>query len=196
MNSGWARWLGRWLNPRATQHVPEQIAIIEVVPTLAMWERFSADMALMTYHWPFLAQPAPLPERLIGGDPVYYLDHTLRSWTKGNDLAVFDPRALALYREACREPARIHAFCEDYRAGATCDRADDAVDRAAGRRIAAPLHFLWAASGFPARTGNPLAIWRDWAEHVSGTVIDAGHFGQEEAPDGTLAALQPFLTDR
>ena len=172
----------------------ERMAIIEVVPTQVMWERFSAEMALKAYHWPFLAQPAPLPERLIASDPDFYLDHTLRSWTQNKDLAVFDDRALALYREAYREPQRIAAFCEDYRAGATCDWADDRADSAAGRWIAAPLRFIWAEAGFPAKTGDPLGIWRDWAQDVSGASIDAGHFGQEEDPEGTLAALLPFLS--
>ena len=171
----------------------ERLAIIEVVPTLVMWERFSAELALKAYHWPFLAQQAPLPERLIGGDPDFYLDHTLRSWTRNKDLSVFDPGALNLYREAFRDPARLHAFCEDYRAGATCDLADDRADLAAGRKITAPLLFIWAASGFPAKTGDPLGIWQDWASDVSGAEIDAGHFGQEEDPEGALAALLPFL---
>ena len=174
----------------------EQIAIIEVVPTQVMWEHFTAEMALKAYHWPFLAQPAPLPERLIGNEPDFYLDHTLRSWTQNKDLAVFDGRALALYREAYRVPERISAFCEDYRAGATCDAADDRADQAAGRKISAPLHFIWAERGFPAETGDPLGFWQSWAEQVSGGVIDAGHFGQEENPEALLATLLSFLTNR
>ena len=173
--------------------VVERLAIIEVVPTLVMWEAFSAEMALKAYHWPFLAQPAPLPERLIASHAEYYLDHTLASWTRDRSLEVFDPRALTLYRSAYSDPDRLHAFCEDYRAGATCDRADDAVERTAGRKIAAPLHFVWGQAGFPAKTGDPLGIWRDWAENVSGSSTDSGHFGPEEDPEGTLQGLLPFL---
>ncbi|WP_420347330.1 alpha/beta fold hydrolase [Pelagibius sp.] len=173
--------------------VVERLAIIEVVPTLVMWDAFSAEMAMKAYHWPFLAQPAPLPETLIASAPDYYVDHTLQSWTRDKDLAVFDPRALALYRDAYRDPARLHAFCEDYRAGAGCDRADDQADLDAGRKIAAPLHFIWGHAGFPAKTGDPLGIWRQWAEDVSGSTTDSGHFGPEEDPEGILAGLLPFL---
>ncbi len=171
----------------------ERLAIIEVVPTLIMWEAFSSEMALKAYHWPFLAQPAPLPERLIASHAEYYLDHTLASWTRDKSLKVFDPQALALYRSAYGDPDRLHAFCEDYRAGATCDRADDEAERAEGRKIAAPLHFVWGQAGFPAKTGDPLGIWRDWAENVTGSSTDSGHFGPEEDPDGTLQGLLPFL---
>ncbi|NIA68813.1 alpha/beta hydrolase [Pelagibius litoralis] len=171
----------------------ERLAIIEVVPTQVMWASFSAEMALKAYHWPFLAQPAPLPERLIGSHADDYLDHTLASWTRDRDLAVFDTRALELYRSAFRDPARLHALCEDYRAGATCDRADDEADLAAGRKIAAPLHFIWGQAGFPAKAGDPLGIWRNWAENVTGSTTDSGHFSPEEDPTGTLAGLLPFL---
>lgn len=171
----------------------ERLGIIEVIPTAELWARFSAELALKTYHWTFLAQPAPLPERMIGADPVAYLDWTLASWAKGRSLAAFEPAALEAYRRAFTDPARIHAMCEDYRAGAGLDRAHDERDRAAGRRIAAPLHFVWAAGGFPAATGDPLGIWRAWADEVSGNEIDAGHFGQEENPEAVLAAFVPFF---
>ncbi|WP_419901990.1 alpha/beta fold hydrolase [Kiloniella sp.] len=97
----------------------ERIAIIEVVPTIDMWERFNAEMALKAYHWTFLAQPAPLPENMISADPVAYLEWTLKSWTKGGNLDVFSPVSLESYSEQFRDPEHIHALCEDYRAGAT-----------------------------------------------------------------------------
>lgn len=171
----------------------ERVGIVEVIPTWEMWARFNAEMALRTYHWTFLAQPAPLPERMIGADPAAYLDWTLASWAKGRTLEAFDPAALAAYRHAFAQPARLRAMCADYRAGAGFDRAHDEADRAAGRRIRAPLHVVWASGGFPAATGDPVGIWRAWAGQVSGTEIDAGHFGQEEAPEAVLAALLPFF---
>ena len=172
----------------------ERVGIVEVIPTAEMWDRFDAAMALRTYHWTFLAQPSPLPERMIGADPVAFLDWTLASWARDRTLDVFDRRALASYRRAFAQPARIRAMCADYRAGAGIDRAHDEADREAGRRILAPLHLVWASKGFPAATGDPLGIWRGWADEVSGTEIDAGHFGQEENPEAMLEALLPFLT--
>ena len=171
----------------------ERLGIVEVIPTWEMWARFDARMAMKTYHWTFLAQPPPLPERMIGADPVGYLDWTLASWAKKKSLEAFDPRALAAYRRAFAEPARIRAMCEDYRAGAGIDCDHDEADRAAARRIRAPVHVVWAPSGFPAATGDPLGIWRGWAETVSGSEVDAGHFAQEENPEAVLAAFRSFF---
>ena len=172
----------------------DRLGIVEIVPTGDFWAAWSAELALKAYHWTFLAQPAPLPETLIGADGPGYIDRTLASWTRTGDLSPFAPSALASYRAQAANPARIAAFCNDYRAGATIDRALDDADRAAGRRIAAPTRFVWAQNGFPARTGDPLAIWRHWADHVTGTEIaGCGHFAMEEAPDAFLAAMLPHF---
>jgi haloacetate dehalogenase len=181
---------------RMALDMPERISrvgIIEVVPTAEMWRAFDAEMAMGAYHWTFLAQPSPLPERMIGADPRAYLEWTLASWTRRKSLDVFDARALDAYRRTFAEPARIHAVCEDYRAGATIDRARDEADHAAGRRVTQPLHFLWSDHGFPARTGDPLGLWRSWADDVTGNEVIAGHFVPEENPKGVLDAFLPFF---
>lgn len=170
----------------------ERLGILEVVPTAEMWRHFDAGMAMKSYHWTFLAQPAPLPERMIGADPAAYLDWTLKSWTKSQSLEAFDPRALDAYRAAIADPSRIAAMCADYRAGATIDRVLDEADFAAGRKITAPLCFVWSEHGFPARTGDPLGLWRKWAREVTGQSIDAGHFAQEENPEAVLQAFTAF----
>jgi len=150
---------------------------------------------MAAYHWTFLAQPAPLPERMIGADPVGYIDWTLKSWTKAKSLAVFPPEALESYRAQARDPARIAAMCADYRAGATYDRVADEADRAAGRRIAAPLRFLWARTGFPARTGRPAELWSGWAGTISDASCDSGHFAMEENPAAVIETFLPFFAD-
>ncbi len=170
-----------------------RLGIVEIVPTAAFWDAWSPELALRAWHWTFLAQPAPLPERMIGGDPEGFLDSCLMRWSLGGSLAGFDPAALESYRAQVRDPARIAAMCADYRAGATTDRALDLADRAAGRRIAAPLRFLWARGGFPAGTGDPAGLWRRWADEVTDTACEAGHFVMEEAPEATLAAFLPFF---
>jgi haloacetate dehalogenase len=170
-----------------------RLGIIEVAPTAEYWRAWGPEMALAAWHWTFLAQPAPLPERMIGADPAAYVDWTLAAWSGTRDLAPFAPAALAGYRAQMADPARLHAMCADYRAGATTDRADDEADLAAGRRIAAPLHFLWGRHGFPARTGDPAGIWRRWAQEVSDTPVEAGHFVMEEAPQAVLAAFLPHF---
>lgn len=97
------------------------------------------------------------------------------------------------YRDAFRQPARIHAMCQDYRAGATMDLEHDGADIAAGRQIACPLLALWGTSGIAPGAGTPLDVWRRWAPQAEGDGMTGGHFLAEENPDGTLAALLPFL---
>ncbi|MFZ3581248.1 alpha/beta fold hydrolase [Loktanella sp. DJP18] len=171
---------------------PDRIArlgIIEIVPTGDFWESWTADLALKAYHWTFLAQPAPLPERMIAANPVAYVDWTLAQWTLEKSLAVFAPDALDSYRAQMSDPARVHAMCADYRAGAFLDRQLDGDSRKDGDLIAAPLHFLWAEGGFPAQTGDPLSLWRRWAPQVTGNACRSGHFAMEENPQAVLDAF-------
>jgi haloacetate dehalogenase len=170
-----------------------KLAVIDIAPTWEMWAGMDAARAMTVYHWMFLAQPSPLPETLISAAPMAYLNHTLASWTADRSLKAFEPEALEDYRAMFRDPARVHATCEDYRAGATLDRAYDEADRAAGRRIAAPLLALWGAKGIPAKGENPLDVWRRWAIHATGAGIESGHFVPEEAPEATAKALAEFF---
>ncbi|HVY56215.1 MAG TPA: alpha/beta hydrolase [Xanthobacteraceae bacterium] len=170
----------------------ERLAVLDIVPTYAMWHGMNHQMAMKVWHWPFLAQPYPLPEMLIGKAPVEYLDWKMASWTKTKDLSAFDPRALAHYRAFFSDPLRIHATCEDYRAGESTDLAADEADRAAGKKIDCPLLALWGAAGIPSASG-PLDIWREWATDVRGHPIDSGHFVAEENPQATATALIEFF---
>jgi len=171
----------------------ERLATLDIMPTSEMWQAMDAKLALKTYHWMFLAQPAPLPETLIAHEPAFYLERTLASWTMAKDLSAFDPAALDHYRAAASQPVRIRAFCEDYRAGATTDLAHDEADRAAGRTIDCPMLALWGSGGFPSQTAGPLDVWRRWATKVEGRAIASGHFLPEENPDETAAALLAFF---
>lgn len=177
---------------------PERLArlgIIEILPTVEYWDAFDAALGMAIYHWTFLAQPAPLPETLIGAAPRDFMDLTLASWTGTKSLAAFAPEALESYRAQAADPSRLHAMCADYRAGASSDREHDAEDRAAGRMIEAPLHFLWAEGGFPARAGDPASRWRRWARHVSHSSCQSGHFVMEENPQAVLRAFLPHFTE-
>ncbi|HLJ70402.1 MAG TPA: alpha/beta hydrolase, partial [Roseiarcus sp.] len=140
----------------------DKLAVLDIIPTGEMWRSMDAARAMQTYHWLFLAQPAPMPENLIRGAAIAWLKHTLASWTGDKSLAAFGD-ALDAYCAAFDRQERIHAFCEDYRAGATIDRRLDDEDHAAGRRIAAPLLALWGAKGIPSEGDDPLTIWRRWA---------------------------------
>ncbi len=171
----------------------DRLALIDIIPTAARWQALDAAEALKAYHWAFLAQPEPLPETLIGAAAHFFIDYTLASWTAAKDLSAFDPRALDHYRAALNEPSRIHAACEDYRAGATLDRAADEADQAAGKKITVPALVLWGGRGLGGADRSTLDIWREWAHNVQGQPIAGGHFLPEENPQATLEALLAFL---
>jgi len=168
---------------------------LDVIPTGDMWAKLNKDGAMGSFHWLFLAQPAPLAETMIGKDPDLWLEWLLRSWAAPG--FVFDADAMAEYRRCFRNPNVIRGTCEDYRAGATCDDADDQADQAAGRKIACPALCLWGAArakGGP-KSKSPLDAWRQWCSGpVSGAgLTESGHFIPEEAPVAALAHIQPFL---
>jgi haloacetate dehalogenase len=119
----------------------------------------------------------------------------LASASKSKDLSAFDPRALAHYRAFFQDPARIHATCEDYRAGQSVDLEVDEADRAAGKKITCPVLALWGTTGIPGQISAPLSAWREWANDVAGKPIDSGHFVAEENPQATAAALMAFFGD-
>jgi haloacetate dehalogenase len=168
-----------------------RVAVLDILPTLEQFERMDRSAARRAYHWFFLTQPAPFPEKLINSDPDYYLDHTLRSWcgTPG----AFTAEALAAYREAFRDPTVVHASCEDYRAGIECDCEFDAADRTAGRKIQVPIMVLWGAGGRPHHIGKMLEVWQQWADDVRGEPLECGHFIPEEAPDALCDRLLAFF---
>jgi haloacetate dehalogenase len=172
----------------------EKLAVLDIVPTWAMWHRMDARLAHRAWHWMFLALPHPFPETMIGKDPLFFFDSRAAAGTKIKSLSAFDPRALAHYHAFFSDPLRIYATCEDYRAGRSTDLADDEADRAAGKRIACPLLAIWGDSGgIPSETAGPLATWKEWASDVRGFAVDSGHYLAEEAPEATAQALIEFF---
>ncbi|OZA01004.1 MAG: alpha/beta hydrolase, partial [Rhizobiales bacterium 17-65-6] len=171
----------------------DRLAVLDIVPTLAMWHGMDRARALQVYHWAFLAQPHPFPETVIGQDAVYFLDWTLASWTAAKDLSAFAPEALAQYRASFLQPNRLRAACEDYRAGATIDLAHDEADRAQGRLIQCPVRVLWGDHGIPGRGTSPLDAWKVFAPQAEGQPVAGGHFLPEESPEAVAAALDGFF---
>lgn len=168
----------------------EKLAVLDIVPTLTVFENVNQLVATSYYHWFFLIQPAPHPERMIGADPEYYLRSKLRSWSAGKDF--YPPEVMAEYLRCFRDPACIHATCEDYRAGASIDLEHDRADRQ--KRIACPLLVLWGEKGLVNKAYDALACWREKAAgSVTGHAVPSGHFLPEEAPDETCRALREFF---
>lgn len=173
----------------------ERLATLDIVTTLDAWTDMTKENAIGRFHWGFLARSHPFPEEMIGANSQVFLDYLLAQWTRTKDLSAFDPRALAHYRHHFAKPSVIHATCEDYRAGATCDPAIDAVDRDAGRTIDCPMLALWGGERKNGFVNKPLESWRPWCPSVRGEPIESGHFLVEEAPEATMAALMPFLLE-
>ena len=149
--------------------------------------------ALKIYHWAFLAQPYPLPETLISGNRDFFLKQKMASQTKSKTLDAIDPRALEHYLAPFRDPSRIHAMCEDYRAGAYADYEIDKADLDAGKKITIPMLALWGDAGVASAATTPLDTWKKWATNVSGAPVDSGHFLPEENPDATAKLLREFF---
>lgn len=173
----------------------ERLAVLDIVPTADVWDR--ADKRFATSYWPWslLAQPQPLPEKLISAAPEAVVDGALGGW--GSPAAAFDKASRDAYVHALHDPDRVHAICEEYRAAATCDHEHDLANRQAGRKIACPVLVLWSSRGALADwyvdDGGPLGLWRQYADDVRGRPIDAGHFFPEEIPDRTIAELASFF---
>jgi haloacetate dehalogenase len=177
-------------------HLVKRLAVLDIVPTIDAWARADADFALAFWPWSLLAQPAPLPERLVAAAPDAVIDHALSGW--GSPASSFDPDTRRAYIDALRDPAHVHAICEEYRAAATVDREHDLEDKITGNRIICPLLLLWSSRGglntWYSDAGGPLAQWRSWAHDVRGAPLDAGHFFPEEIPRETAERLIGFFS--
>ena len=170
-----------------------RLALVDIAPTLDMYDATNMAFARAYYHWFHLIQPAPLPERMIGGDARFYLHTKLGGWGAGG-LGHLEPEAVAEYERCFCRAESIHAACEDYRASAGIDLEHDRASRAAGQKIACDTLVLWGERGLIGRMFQPLQLWQaQCAGIVSGQSLPAGHFIPEELPGPTADALRAFF---
>lgn len=184
---------GRVAHRLALDH-PERVrklAVLDIAPTKAMYEQFTRESARAYYHWFFLIQPAPFPETLINADPEFYMRAKLRIGSA--DASTFAPQALAEYVRCFRDPAAVHASCEDYRAAVGIDLEHDQTDEDAGRKLSVPLLVLWGKHGVIERYFEPLENWSRIATDVRGKALPAGHYLAEEVPDLVYRELRDFF---
>jgi haloacetate dehalogenase len=168
------------------------LAVLDIVPTAEVWARADDRMAIGYWHWGFLAQPAPLPERLIGGAPDSFFDSHVSRMGIGSDAERYPNEVLDAYRAQLHDPGAVQGMCEDYRAGATIDRQLDEADR--GRQIECPVLALWGQRGaLEIFYDDVLGVWRPWASDLRGHGVDASHFLVEDAPDEVAAELLEFF---
>ncbi len=172
--------------------VVRRLALLDIVSTKAVYEQVSMPLATAYFHWYFLIQPRPVPETLIGHDPGFWLNMVFDRLS-GRGSAAFSDATVGAYLRAFGTPQGIHAACEDYRAGATVDLANDRADVSAGRKIACPTLILWGSQGVVGRIFQPLQTWRDLIATPAGSTVESGHFLAEENPQATLRELLAFL---
>ena len=170
-----------------------KVAVLDIAPTLAMYEKTDETFARAYWHWFFLILPAHLPEKMIGADPALFLRRKMGEGAAG--MKPFAPEAWAEYQR-CFTSGAIHASCEDYRAAATIDLVHDRADRDAGRRVSAPLLALWGAHGIIERCFAPLDEWRRVADDVRGFALPAGHYLPEEVPNLVAGELERFFLEK
>jgi len=171
----------------------QRLVLVDIAPTLDMYEATDMRFARSYYHWFHLIQPAPLPEKMIGGDARFYLHAKLGGWGAGG-LGHLEPQALAEYERCFCRAESIHAACEDYRASAGIDLEHDRASRARSERIACDMLVLWGERGLVGKMFDPVALWQaQCARAVSGRAMPAGHFIPEELPGPTADALRGFF---
>jgi haloacetate dehalogenase len=168
----------------------ERLAVLDISPTLAMYEQTNMAFATVYYHWFFLIQPSPYPENMIAADPIAYLEHKISTGSAG--MSPFTPEALESYCSSFT-PETIHSTCEDYRAAASIDLEHDRADRNSGQKLTMPLLALWGQNGAIEKCFHPLEDWREVAEDVRGKSLPGGHYLAEELPEKTLGALLEFF---
>lgn len=173
-------------------HAVQRLMLLDIAPTLAMYEQTDEAFARAYWHWFFLIQRAPMPEQFIERDVRQYLGWVMR-WQAPGQQSPFVPLAIDEYARCLSQPGAAHALCEDYRAAATIDLEHDRADRAAGKRLPMPLQVLWGARGIIERCFEPLVLWREVAEQVTGHTLPCGHYLPEEAPELVAAEAVAFF---
>lgn len=170
----------------------DRLVMLDIAPTLTMYERTDQDFATRYFWWFFLIQPENLPERMIGSDPEYFLRRHISRQVKTAGAVSED--VMAEYLRCYNNPETIHAICEDYRAAATIDLEHDRADRETLLEV--PVLAIWGADGVVGQTYDVVQTWKEKARTVRGIVLPCGHAIPEEAPEALLSALIEFLEDR
>jgi haloacetate dehalogenase len=169
-------------------------ALLDIIPQHHLYNNINKRWATFSWHWFFNIQPAPMPEKMMGADPDWFIEKKLAKTQQG--LSFFHPEALAEYKRCFRNPETIHAICEDYRACAGVDFEMDSKDFEAGRKIECPALILWGGTGSVGRNSNPgpVEIWQRYAKNiVDAGALPCGHYLTDEAPAETTAALRNFF---
>lgn len=165
------------------------LCLMDILPTDDLIAAWDYPVSKAYFHWSLLAQPAPLPEQMIGADPDLFFETCLLGWG-GARSDLFDN--LEAYRAAWRDPATIAGMVNDYRAAVGIDLELDAAD--AGRILDVPTLILYGADGVMAQHFDVAAAWKARFSDMRSGSIPGGHFFVDQSPDATSATLKDFLT--
>jgi pimeloyl-ACP methyl ester carboxylesterase len=174
--------------PQAVTH----LLVLDVIPTVDMWESLHGMFGVFGYHQFFLAQPSDFPEKMLQASTKTFLDYTLNGWCKHPEALPSEVREE--YLKAFSTSEGLHAICEDYRAGAFVDGKHDAEDKEAGKKITIPTTILWQDPKGMQLPFDPLKTWQSWAPKATGKPVDAGHLLPEEKPKDVLEAINELLS--
>ena len=184
---------GGRVSHRLAMDFPESVLrlmVLDISPTLTMYDNTSMEFAKGYWHWFFLIQPEPVPETMIGANPEYWLkNHMGRHAGTG----IFTPERWAEYLAGASKPESLHAMCEDYRAAATIDLIHDREDRSLAKKMKMPMRVLWGEHGLVNKCFKPIDDWKEVAGSVSGRAVPSGHYIPEEIPDLLLAEIKDFF---
>ena len=184
---------GGRVSHRLAMDFPESVLrlmVLDISPTLKMYENTTMEFARGYWHWFFLIQAEPIPETMIGANPEFWLkNHMGRHAGTG----IFTPERWAEYLSGASNSDSMHAMCEDYRAAATIDLVHDRADRAAGKQLKMPIKVLWGEHGLVNKCFKPIEDWKELALDVSGMAVPSGHYIPEEAPEILLSEAQKFF---
>jgi haloacetate dehalogenase len=169
-----------------------KVMLLDICPTLVMYEKTTQQFATFYWHWFFLIQPAPFPETLILGNLEQFKERFFGSGYVG--MPEYHPEAMKAYLSQLTDADSVHSMCEDYRAGATIDLKEAREDRRLGRKIKCPVRVLWGENGAIGKCFDTLAEWQAVSEgSVDGEAVDSGHYVAEEVPDVVLRHANEFF---
>ena len=167
-----------------------RLMVLDISPTLTMYDNTTMEFAKGYWHWFFLIQPEPIPETLIGANPEFWLS---KHMGRHGGTDIFSPERWAEYLAGASNPQSMHAMCEDYRAAASIDLEHDRADRAAGKKLKMPLRVLWGEHGLVNKCFRPIEDWQAVAQEVSGQTVPCGHYIPEELPAELIAQARAFF---
>jgi haloacetate dehalogenase len=167
-----------------------RVMVLDISPTLTMYDNTTMDFAKGYWHWFFLIQPEPIPETLIGANPEFWIN---KHMGRHGGTDIFSPERWAEYLAGVSNPQSMHAMCEDYRAAASIDLVHDRADRATGKKLTMPLRVLWGEHGLVNKCFRPIEDWKTVAQEVSGQTVPCGHYIPEELPEELIAQARAFF---